>query len=65
MMAQTSIISQNANAITIQMPLSRWNRIQKLEETYRLARAIRRGMKQAEKAPAMSIDEAIGKLREL
>ena len=64
-MLQTSIISQDSKNITVQMPLRRWNRIKRLEETYRLAQAIRRGMRQAEKAPALTMDEAIKELRDL
>ena len=64
-MIQTSIISQDLNAITVQMPLRRWNHIRRLEETYRLAQAIRRGMRQAEEAPALTMDEAINELRDL
>ena len=64
-MIHTSIISQDLNAITVQMPLRRWNHIRRLEETYRLAQAIRRGMRQAEEAPALTMDEAINELRDL
>ena len=64
-MPRTSIISQDLKAITVQMPLHRWNNIKRLEKTYRLAQAIRRGMKQAEKAPAQTMDETIKELRDL
>lgn len=64
-MLQASVISQEANVVTVRMSRSRWNRLQKLEETYKVATAIRRGMKQAEKAPAMTVEEAIESLRAL
>ncbi|MCH5310090.1 MAG: hypothetical protein J1E58_09530 [Prevotella sp.] len=64
-MPQTSVISQDANAVTVRLSRRRWSRIQKLEETYKLACAIRRGMKQAETAPAMSFEEAVESLRAL
>ena len=64
-MLQTSIISQEANAVTVRMSRRRWNHLQKLEESYKVATAIRKGMKQAEKAPALSMTEAIEALRAL
>lgn len=64
-MLQTSIISQDANAVTVRMSRRRWNHIQKLEESYKVATAIRKGMKQVEKAPALSMTEAIEALRAL
>ena len=64
-MLQTSIISQDANAVTVRMSHRRWNHLQKLEESYKVATAIRKGMKQAEKAPALSMTEAIEALSAL
>ena len=64
-MLQTSIISQEANAVTVRMSRRRWNHLQKLEESYKVATAIRKGMKQAEKAPAINMEEAIEALRSL
>lgn len=64
-MLQTSIVSQDANVVTVSMSRRRWNRLQKLEESYKVAVAIRRGMKQAEKAPALSVEETMKMLREL
>lgn len=64
-MLQTSIISQEANSVTVRMSRRRWNHLQKLEESYKVATAIRRGMKQAEKAPALSMTEALDALRAL
>ena len=64
-MLQTSIITQDANAVTVRMSRRRWNHLQKLEETYKVAAAIRRGMKQIKNAPSMSVEEAIESLRAL
>ena len=43
----------------------RWNRIQKLEQAYKLASTIKRSMKQAETAPAMTVEQAMRHLEEL
>ena len=64
-MLQTSIISQEPNEVTVIMSRRRWNHLQKFEESYNVSVAIRKGMKQVEKAPSMSIDEAIDSLRAL
>lgn len=64
-MLQKSVISQEANMVTVKMSRHRWNHLQKLEESYKVATSIRKAMKQAEKAPAMSVDEAIESLRAL
>ena len=64
-MLQTSIISQEANSVTVCMSRRRWNHLQKLEESYKVATSIRKGMKQAEKAPTLSVQEAIESLRAL
>ena len=64
-MLQTSIISQEPKAVTVRMSRRRWNHLQKLEESYKVAVAIRKGMKQVEKSPAMTVDEAIESLRAL
>lgn len=64
-MLQTSIISQESNSVTVRMSRRRWNHLQKLEESYKMVTSIRKGMKQAEKAPEMSIEEAIESLRAL
>lgn len=64
-MLQTSIVSQNTNEVTVRMSRRRWNRLQKLEESYKVATSIRKAMKQAEKASAMNLNEAIETLRAL
>lgn len=64
-MLQTSIVSQENNTVTVRMSRRRWNHLQKLEESYKVATSIRKGMKQAEKAPALSVEEALQALRAL
>ena len=64
-MLQNYVIAQDANFVTVKMSRSRWNRLQKLEESYKVAASIRKGLKQIEKASAMSVEEAIGSLRAL
>lgn len=64
-MLQTSIVSQNDNVVTVSMSRRRWNHLQKLEESYKVATAIRKGMKQVEKAPALSVEETLEMLRAL
>ena len=64
-MLNTTIIPQESNAITVKMSLRNWNHLRKLEESYKVATSIRKGMKQVEKASAMSVDEAIESLRAL
>ena len=41
------------------MSTRRWDRLQKMEQAYKLSRIIKRSMKQAETAPAMTVDEAM------
>ena len=60
-----TIIERTPGRITVSMSTRRWNRIQKLEQTYKLARIIKRSMEQAEKAPAMTVEQAIKHLEEL
>ena len=55
----TSIVSQDSRAVTVRMSRRRWNRIQQLEQAYKLAHTIKRSMKQAETAPAMTVEQAI------
>ena len=47
------------------MSLRRWNRMLQLEETYKLARIIKRSMKQVEAEPSMTPEEAVATLRML
>ena len=43
----------------------RWERLMELERAYKLARAVKRSMKQVETAPSMSAEEALATLRAL
>ena len=47
------------------MSMRRWNRMLQLEETYKLARIIKRSMKPVETEPSMTPDEAVAALRAL
>ena len=60
-----AIIEKTPRRITVSMSTRRWNRIQKLEQAYKLARIIKRGMKQVETAPAMTVEQAMRHLEEL
>ena len=64
-MATTTILSQTPQTVTVQMSRRRWNRMLELESAYKLARIIKRSMKQADAAPAMTPQEAIEALRAL
>ncbi|MBQ4484842.1 MAG: hypothetical protein II934_07580 [Prevotella sp.] len=55
----TSIVAQDSRAVTVRMSRRRWNRIQRLEQAYKLAHTIKRSMKQAETAPSMTVEEAM------
>ena len=60
-----AIIERTPQRITVSMSTRRWNRIQKLEQAYKLAQTIKRSMKQAETAPAMTVEQAMRHLEEL
>jgi hypothetical protein len=60
-----AIIERTPQRITVSMSTRRWNRIQKLEQAYKLAQTIKRSMKQAETAPAMTVEQAMKHLEEL
>ena len=60
-----AIIERTPGRVTVSMSTRRWNRIQKLEQAYKLAQAIKRGMKQVETAPAITVEQAMRHLEEL
>ena len=60
-----AIIERTSRRVTVSMSTRRWNRIQKLEQAYKLASTIKRSMKQAETAPAMTVEQAMRHLEEL
>lgn len=64
-MEATKSVPRRSNMVTVQMSQRRWNRILSLEQTYKLARTIKRSMDQVETAPALSAEDAIDVLRSL
>lgn len=60
-----AIIERTPTRITVSMSMRRWNRMLQLEETYKLARIIKRSMKQVESEPSMTPEEAVETLRAL
>ena len=54
-----SIIERTPRTVTVRMSTRRWSRLQQVEQAYKLAETIKRSMKQAEKAPSMTVDEAM------
>ena len=60
-----AIVERTPRRITVSMSTRRWNRIQKLEQAYKLAQTIKRSMKQAKVAPAMTVEQAMKHLEEL
>ena len=64
-MEATKSVPRRFNMVTVQMSQRRWNRILSLEQTYKLARTIKRSMDQVKTAPALSAGDAIDVLRSL
>ena len=60
-----AIIERKPGRVTVSMSTRRWNRMLQLEEAYKLARIIKRSMKQVETEPSMTPEEAIEQLRAL
>ncbi|MBR1468630.1 MAG: hypothetical protein IJ605_00730 [Prevotella sp.] len=58
-------VSRTHNRVTVSMSARRWNRMLRLEKTYKLAHIIKRSMKQVESEPSMTPEEAIATLRAL
>lgn len=61
----TAVLHQDERTITLQMSLNRWKRLQKLEDTYKVANSINKANKQVDSASSMNVDEAIDFLRGL
>lgn len=61
----TAIIERTPRTVTVRMSTRRWDRLQQMEKAYKLARTIERSMKQVEKEPSMTPEEAIEALRAL
>ena len=60
-----AIINRTPGRVTVSLSTRRWNRMLQLEEAYKLARTIKRSMKQVESEHAMTPEEAIEQLRAL
>ena len=60
-----AVIERMPGWVTVSMSARRWNRMLQLEEAYKLARIIKRSMKQVETEPSMTPDEAVAALRAL
>ena len=60
-----TVIERTPRSVIVQMSTRRWNRMLELEQTYKLARIIKRSMKQVESEPSMTPEEAINTLRAL
>ena len=60
-----AIIERTPRRITVSMSVRRWNRMLQLEEAYKLARIIKRSMKQVKSEPSMTQEEAVAALRAL
>ena len=61
----TTIVERTPRRVTVSMSMRRWNRMLQLEETYKLARIIKRSMRQVELEPSMTHEEAVSALRAL
>ena len=61
----TAVLERTPRRITVSMSTRRWNRMLQLEETYKLARIIKRSMKQVEFEPSMTPEQAVEALRAL
>ena len=55
----TAIVERTPRTVTVRMSTRRWNRLQQMEQAYKLAQNIKHSMKQAETAPAMTVSEAM------
>ena len=60
-----AIVERTSRTVTVRMSTRRWNRMLELEQTYKLARIIKRSMKQVEEEPSMTPEEAVEALRAL
>ena len=60
-----AIIERTPRRVTVSMSVRRWNRMLQLEEAYKLARIIKRSMKQVESEPSLTPEEAVEALRGL
>lgn len=61
----TKILENSPQRVVVSLSPRRWKRLMELEQTYKLARTIKRSMTQVETAPVMTSQEAIEYLRAL
>ena len=61
----SAIVVRPPRRVTVSMSTRRWDRLMELEKAYKLAKTIKRSMKQAETAPAMTVDEAMNFIDQL
>ncbi len=54
-----AIINKTPRTVTVRISTRRWNRLQQMEQAYKLAQTVKRSLKQAEMAPSMTVDEAM------
>ena len=59
------VLERNTRSITVRMSQRRWNRFVELEQAYRVANAVVRAKRECEKAPSMSVEDAMQFIREL
>ena len=60
-----TVIERSPRRVTVSMSARRWNKLLELEQTYKLARIIKRSMWQVESEPSLSLDEAVAMLHNL
>ena len=60
-----AIVERTPRTVTVRMSTRRWNRMLQLEQSYKLARIIKRSMEHVENEPSMTPEEAIEALRAL
>lgn len=61
----TAVLHQDSKSVTLKMSLSRWKRLQRLEDSYKVASAINKALKSIDSAPVMSAEDGLKFLREL
>lgn len=54
-----AIVERTPRNITVRLSNRRWDRLMELERAYKMAQTIKKSIKQAETAPAMSVEEAM------
>ena len=54
-----AIVERTPRKVIVSMSTRRWDRLMELEKAYKLAKTIKRSMKQAESAPAMTVAQAM------